>query len=101
VANKSTSRESLWSETERPEEDDVITTILTAIFFDDDDGVTGFVEECLSVSVHGKDLNEARAKLKKAAREFLEGNGVNVSERLAAYGAVLRERLTVKFKTEA
>jgi len=69
---------------------------LNAIFFDDDDGgVSGFIEELLGVFAHGKNIDEARARLVEAAETFLEGNGPGVSQRRSAYGTVTRERLLV------
>jgi hypothetical protein len=74
--------------------------ILTAIFFNDGDGVTGFVEEYLDVSAHGRNLKEARTKLTKALRERLEDEPGEVRRREASYGTVTRERLTVEFWRE-
>ncbi|HEX3577405.1 MAG TPA: hypothetical protein VHY33_02480 [Thermoanaerobaculia bacterium] len=71
--------------------------VLTAIFFDDDGGVTGFVEEFLDVSAHGRNLKDARTKLTKALRERLEAEPEETRYREASYGTVTRERLAVEF----
>lgn len=69
---------------------------LTAIFFEENGGVTGFVEEFLDVSAHGRNPKDARAKLTKALRERLEAEP-EVRYSKAAFGTVTRERLTVEF----
>jgi predicted RNase H-like HicB family nuclease len=70
---------------------------LTAIFFDDDGGVTGFVEEFLDVSAHGRNLKDARAKLTKALRERLEQEPGEARYSAGSYGPVTRERIAVEF----
>lgn len=73
-------------------------TDVTAIFFDEDGGVTGFVEEFLEVTAHGRDLNEARARLIEAVRTELEYSHASVRRRAASYGTVTRECLFVEFR---
>jgi len=61
--------------------------LLTAIFFEEDGGVTGFVEEFLSVSAHGRNLKEARSQLTQATEEHMHEPGkvcVNGWRRTAA-----------------
>jgi len=70
---------------------------LTAIFFEEDGGFTGFVEESVDVSAHGRTLKEARTKLTKALRERLEAEAREARFSKASYGTVTRERLTVEF----
>jgi len=53
-------------------DDQLARAVVIAIFVDDDRGVTGYVEEFIGVSAHGKNLKEARARLTAAARTFLE-----------------------------
>jgi predicted RNase H-like HicB family nuclease len=73
-------------------------TDVTAIFFDEDGGVTGFVEEFLEVTAHGRDLNEARTRLIEAVRTELEYSHESVRRRAASYGTVTRACLFVEFR---
>jgi predicted RNase H-like HicB family nuclease len=73
-------------------------TSVTAIFFEEDGGVTGFVEEFLEVTAHGRDLTEARARLMDAVRTELEYSHESVRRRAASYGTVTRECLFVEFR---
>ena len=74
--------------------------ILTAIFFEEDGGVTGFVEELISVSAHGRNMKDARSQLTTAARLFIQENREGVRQRMASYGKVTRERLVVDISRE-
>lgn len=74
--------------------------LLTAIFFEDDGGVTGFVEELLSVSAHGRNIEEARDRLTAAAEKYLRQNRAGVRQRMESYGNVTRERLMVGIERE-
>lgn len=74
--------------------------LLTAIFFEEDGRVTGFVEEFLSVSAHGRNLTEARSRLTQAAEEHMHEHREGVRQRLASYGSVTRERLVVEITRE-
>ena len=69
---------------------------LNAIFFDDGGGVSGFIEELIGVTAHGKDIAEARRRLTEAAERFLDGPSAGMNERMSAYGTVTRERLLVE-----
>jgi predicted RNase H-like HicB family nuclease len=71
--------------------------MLTAIFFEENGGITGFVEEFLDVSAHGRNLKEARMKLTEALRERLEADPSEVRYGKASFGIVTRERLAVEF----
>ena len=73
-------------------------TSVTAIFFEEDGGVTGFVEQFLEVTAHGRNLKEARARLIDAIRDKLEDNADSVRQRAASYGTVTRECLFVGFR---
>jgi predicted RNase H-like HicB family nuclease len=66
----------------------------SAIFFDDGDGVSGFIEELLGVSAHGKDIREVRAKLTAATEEFIDSK--EMDSRQSAYGTVTREKLLIE-----
>ena len=81
-------------------DDEFARAVLTAIFFEENGGVTGFVEEFLGVSAHGKNLKEARTRLTAAARQYLEDNREGVRQRMASYGTVTRERLFVDITRE-
>ena len=79
---------------------DNLRAILTAIFFEEKGGITGFVEEFIDVSAHGRNLKEARSRLTDAIRKQLEDNRASVRQLDAAYGTVTRERLIVDFRRE-
>ena len=81
-------------------DDTFARAVLTAIYFEDGDGITGFVEEFLSVSAHGKNLKEARSRLTAAALKHLEDNREGVRQRMESYGTVTRERLFVDITRE-
>lgn len=74
--------------------------LLTAIYFEEDGGVTGFVEEFLGVSAHGRNMDEARERLTEAAGKHLRQNRAGVRQRLQSYGNVTRERLAVEIERE-
>jgi len=80
-------------------DDGFARAVLTAIFFDEEGGVTGFVEELLGVSAHGRNLKEARSRLTAAARKYLQDNHEGVRQRMASYGTVTRERLFIDITT--
>jgi predicted RNase H-like HicB family nuclease len=81
-------------------DDHFARAVLTAIFFEENGPVTGFVEELLGVSAHGRNLKEARSRLTAAARKFLEDNREGVRQRMESYGTVTRERLFVDITRE-
>jgi predicted RNase H-like HicB family nuclease len=74
--------------------------LLTAIFFEEDGGITGFVEEFLGVSAHGRNLKEARTLLVAAAEKHMHEHREGVRQWLASYGSVTRERLVVEITRE-
>jgi len=75
-----------------------MATTATAIFFEENGGVTGFVEEFLEVTGHGRNLEEARARLIDAIRDKLEDDAGSVRQRAASYGTVTRECLFIEFR---
>ena len=81
-------------------DDQFARAVLTAIFFEEDGGITGFVEEFLGVSAHGRNLKEARSRLTAAARKHLQDNREGVRQRMESYGTVTRERLFVDITRE-
>lgn len=74
--------------------------LLTAIFFENDGGVTGFVEEFIEVSAHGRNLKEARTRLIAAAEDRMHKHREGVRQRLESYGSVTRERVVVEITRE-
>jgi predicted RNase H-like HicB family nuclease len=80
-------------------DDQLARAVLTAIYMDDDHGVTGYVEEFIGVSAHGKNLKEARARLTAAARIFLEEHRDDLRQRMALEGTFMRERLLIDVRT--
>ena len=78
-------------------DDDAQSAVLTAVFLDDDGGgVTGFIEEFWGVSVHGKNLNDARKQLKEAAQAFIDENRDDILRRMDSDGPVTRERMLLE-----
>lgn len=80
-------------------DDQLARAVLTAIYMDDDHGVTGYIEEFIGVSAHGKNLKEARARLTGAARIFLEEHRDDLRQRMALEGTFTRERLLIDVRT--
>jgi predicted RNase H-like HicB family nuclease len=78
-------------------DDDVQGVAMTAVFLDDDDGgVTGFIEEFWGVTVHGKNLIQARKQLKEAAQTFIDENREDILRRLDCDGTVTREKMVLE-----
>lgn|GEM_PF-1508944 len=73
-------------------------TSVAAIFFEENGGITGFVEEFLEVTAHGRNLKEARTRLIDAIRDKLEDDADSVRQRAASYGTVTLECLFVEFR---
>ncbi len=78
-------------------DDDVQGVAMTAVFLDDDDGgVTGFIEEFWGVTVHGKNLIQARKQLKEAAQTFIDENREDILRRMDCDGTVTREKMVLE-----
>ncbi len=78
-------------------DDDAQRAVLTAVFLDDDDGgVTGFIEEFWGVTVHGKNLKDARKQLTEAAQTFLDENREDILRRMDSDGQVTREKMLLE-----
>jgi hypothetical protein len=72
--------------------------VLTAVYFEDDDGYTGFVEELWSVSVHERNIRDARTRLTEAAQKFLRENRRDILQRAEPHDRVTRERMVVEIE---
>jgi len=78
-------------------DDDAQSAVLTAVFLDDDDGgVTGFIEEFWGVTVHGKNMKEARKQLTEAAQTFIDENREDILRRMDCDGQVTREKMLLE-----